>query len=226
MDLYLTEKDTGARLSFAHLPHELKTRNSGDFISYNFIKMGEAKIPGGLKLSTYSWTGTFFGHNLPFAKPHLYLPPKEMVTRIEQWRRNHTELILMLTETPVNADVYLESFDYTPTGGVGNIDYSIEFVEARSVTVNTAQEAATTSSALSSNTASNTRPVTAVTDTTIASEQTRTYTVKSGDCLWNIAKQYLGKGSRYQEIYELNKSVIGANPNLIYPGQVYTLPAG
>lgn len=50
------------------------------------------------------------------------------------------------------------------------------------------------------------------------------YTVKSGDCLWNIAKKYLGDGSRYNEIYELNKDKI-TNPNLIYPGQVLTLPS-
>lgn len=50
-----------------------------------------------------------------------------------------------------------------------------------------------------------------------------TYTVKKGDCLWNIAKKYLGNGARYSEIYDLNKSKI-QNPNLIYPGQVLTLP--
>jgi LysM repeat protein len=50
------------------------------------------------------------------------------------------------------------------------------------------------------------------------------YTVKSGDCLWNIAKKYLGDGSRYNEIYELNQDKI-SNPNLIYPGQVLTLPS-
>ena len=224
MDLYLTEKDTGVRLAFPHLPHEVKARNSAGFISYNFIDVGETKIPGGLKLSTYSWDGTFYGRKVPFAKAHLYQPPKDMVAQLERWRRSHTELILMLTETPVNADVYLYSFDYTPRGGVGDIDYSIEFVEARSVTVNTEQEAAAKSSALSSNTAENNRPA-AVTDTSIASEQTRTYTVKTGDSLWAIAQRYLGRGSRYTEIYAMNRSVIGANPNLIYPGQVYTLPA-
>lgn len=51
-----------------------------------------------------------------------------------------------------------------------------------------------------------------------------TYTVKSGDCLWNIAKKYLGDGSRYTEIYNLNKDKI-KNPNLIYTGQVLTLPS-
>ncbi len=53
--------------------------------------------------------------------------------------------------------------------------------------------------------------------------KTSTYTVKKGDCLWNIAKKYLGNGARYSEIYDLNKSKI-QNPNLIYPGQVLTLP--
>lgn len=51
-----------------------------------------------------------------------------------------------------------------------------------------------------------------------------TYTVKSGDCLWNIAKKYLGDGSRYMEIYNLNRDKI-KNPNLIYVGQVLSLPS-
>ena len=51
----------------------------------------------------------------------------------------------------------------------------------------------------------------------------KTYTVVAGDCLWNIAKKYLGNGARYNEIYNLNKDKI-TNPNLIYPGQVLILP--
>lgn len=53
--------------------------------------------------------------------------------------------------------------------------------------------------------------------------QPTTYTVVSGDCLWNIAKKYLGNGARYTEIYELNKDKI-KNPNLIYVGQVLVMP--
>ena len=51
----------------------------------------------------------------------------------------------------------------------------------------------------------------------------KTYTVKKGDCLWNIAKKYYGNGSYYTKIYTANKDKI-KNPNLIYPGQVLTLP--
>ena len=49
------------------------------------------------------------------------------------------------------------------------------------------------------------------------------YTVKSGDCLWNIAKAKLGDGSRWREIYDLNTDKI-ENPNLIYPDQVLVMP--
>lgn len=48
--------------------------------------------------------------------------------------------------------------------------------------------------------------------------------MKAGDCLWNIAKQLYGKGSDYTKIYNANKGTIGSNPNLIYPGQVFTIP--
>jgi LysM repeat protein len=50
-----------------------------------------------------------------------------------------------------------------------------------------------------------------------------TYTVVKGDCLWNIAKSFYGKGSEYTKIYNANKDII-KNPSLIYPGQVLTIP--
>ena len=53
--------------------------------------------------------------------------------------------------------------------------------------------------------------------------KTKSYTVKKGDCLWNIAKKYYGNVAQYTKIYNANKGKI-KNPNLIYPGQVLTIP--
>lgn len=50
-----------------------------------------------------------------------------------------------------------------------------------------------------------------------------TYTVKKGDCLWKIAKQFYGSGSDYTKIFNSNTDQI-KNPNLIYPGQVLQIP--
>lgn len=50
------------------------------------------------------------------------------------------------------------------------------------------------------------------------------YVVKAGDSLYRIARLELGSGARWQELYELNQAVIGANPRLIRPGQTLVLP--
>ena len=47
-----------------------------------------------------------------------------------------------------------------------------------------------------------------------------TYTVKKGDCLWNIAKKQMGDGTKYKEIAQKNGI---SDPNRIYPGQVLKL---
>ena len=47
------------------------------------------------------------------------------------------------------------------------------------------------------------------------------YTVKKGDCLWNICKKHYGSGSKYKEVAKANNI---KNPDLIYPGQKIRLP--
>ncbi len=47
--------------------------------------------------------------------------------------------------------------------------------------------------------------------------------VKSGHSLWRLAHKKYGSGFNYSVIYEANKEQID-NPDLIYPGQIFTLP--
>lgn len=49
----------------------------------------------------------------------------------------------------------------------------------------------------------------------------RTHTVAPGDSLWAIAERVYGDGNQYQRIADANGI---ANPDLIQPGQVLTLP--
>lgn len=64
---------------------------------------------------------------------------------------------------------------------------------------------------------------TTTTETNPAVTENKTHTVQSGDTLWGIAKIYYGNGAQYTKIVAANPGI--KNPNLIYPGQVFTIPA-
>jgi nucleoid-associated protein YgaU len=55
-------------------------------------------------------------------------------------------------------------------------------------------------------------------------DRDKTYTVVAGDTLSKIAKREYGDASKWHAIYEANKDTI-KNPDLIYPGQTFKIPA-
>ena len=48
-------------------------------------------------------------------------------------------------------------------------------------------------------------------------------TVQPGHTLWHISRERYGAGERYVIIYRANRSQI-RDPDLIYPGQIFSLP--
>ena len=51
-----------------------------------------------------------------------------------------------------------------------------------------------------------------------------TYVVVAGDSLWKIAREQLGSGARWGEIYEANRDTV-SDPSLIFIGQTLIIPA-
>ncbi|MBW7982984.1 peptidoglycan-binding protein LysM [Enterobacillus tribolii] len=58
---------------------------------------------------------------------------------------------------------------------------------------------------------------------TEAGDESRYYTVKSGDTLSAISKAMYGTANEYQRIFEANKPML-KHPDKIYPGQVLIIP--
>lgn len=56
-----------------------------------------------------------------------------------------------------------------------------------------------------------------------ASTSARTYTVKSGDTLSKIAKEFYGDANAYMDIFNANKDQL-SDPDKIKPGQVLKIP--
>ena len=61
-------------------------------------------------------------------------------------------------------------------------------------------------------------------DETKTSEK-RTYTVKAGDTLSDIAQAEMGDANRWPELYAANKEAVGPNPDMIHPGLKLEIPA-
>jgi nucleoid-associated protein YgaU len=55
-----------------------------------------------------------------------------------------------------------------------------------------------------------------------AGEDRRLHVVR-GDTLWNISRAHYGEGGRFTVIFAANREQI-RDPNLIYPGQIFSLP--
>ena len=58
----------------------------------------------------------------------------------------------------------------------------------------------------------------------IAAQQSSRVIVQPGNSLWRIARRLYGEGLQYTVIYEANRDQI-RDPNLIYPGQVFSAPS-
>ena len=57
-----------------------------------------------------------------------------------------------------------------------------------------------------------------------AAKEVKKHVVVKGDTLSSIAKKYYQDANKYMKIYEANKAVIGANPDLIKPGMELVIP--
>ena len=59
---------------------------------------------------------------------------------------------------------------------------------------------------------------------TVVVPKIATTTVARGDSLWRLSQSTYGAGTRFAVIYKANKEQI-RNPNMIYPGQIFVMPA-
>lgn len=223
MDIYLRDLETGDTLRFPMLPEQIACSMGNGFASYSLLGIGELKVPSGQNLDVISWEGMFPSESrkdMPYVRQ--WIAPLEAYRWLENCKvalPRTKKLNLLVTETALNLDVYLESFRVTHSGGMGDIFYSISFVEGKDllVTASSSTQLGLIEEAME--------------DTRYSYEDNGTYTVVKGDSLWGIAQKFYGAGSRYEEIYTANQSTIDAGNALygnskytIYPSQVFRIP--
>lgn len=221
MEIYLTQIDSGTTISFAMLPEQIRMEAETRFASYDIMDRGEICLPIGEKLKSFSWQGILpgEGRKKDAYLTHRWQSPKQIQETLSLWRATGAKLRLLITQTPINEDVYLADYQITYVGAYGDYQYQIRFITAKEPGIKAKRPAANGADTAYRSTARSNQP------------QQPTYTVKPGDSLWGVAQRVWGQGSRYEEIYRLNQAAIdgsnkkrGGSKYQIYPGQILKLP--
>ena len=213
-------KQDGKQILLPVTPSEIETktgnRNKAVYI-LNFGEMNLAKKPG---LQEIRFTALLPGRMYSFVQTEDgFLEPEYYLNYFKEYKTAAKPVQLILFRRLAdgtqlfcgNMDVLLEDYTVTEKGGeqgdfwvemcwkewkaAKSIRYSVKGQNGSNVLVEQGQKRQ-------------------------AKIPAATYTVKKGDCLWNIAKKQLGNGAKYKEIAQKNGI---SDPNRIYPGQVLKL---
>ncbi len=219
----------GSRFTFPALPEQIKGRSAARYQNFDIISKGAVKVPKGTDVGEISWEGEFFGpskKNERIVRTGSWRNPAECVNIINGYIKSETVLNLIVTETWINMDVTVSSFEPVAYGAYGNIRYSISFEEKKALVIYDTNELKIAGFVKKTKPRSEPAPAPAGS----------AYTVASGDTLWNIAQKMLGDGSKWPSIYSANSGTIEStaaahgmsssdNGHWIWPGQVLAIPA-
>lgn len=211
--MWITGNAEQEKLQIPVLPEKFTVSVGSKNSSVDVTGLGEITIKQSRPAYQFSFSSFFPPRTFPGIKNVALTDPLLCVERIESWVDSDKPVHVIITGAGINAYCTIEKFSHYEQGGdVGTIYYDLSLKEYREVTLRQVKVAGSTATVEQTETR---------VDNTVAP---KTYTVKKGDCLWNIAKALYGSGADYTKIYDANSGVIGGNPNLIYPGQVLTIP--
>lgn len=184
-------------------------------ISVNVNSIGEVNLLGKRDLKTGTISSHFPKRDRNYANNSGRQAPYTYINKLLSWKSSGKPVQLIITGTKINFQVTIETLKYGEQDGTGDVYYDLTLKEYRAVEIKKTKLKKTKKKKTTKKKSKPKRPA--------AKKKTKTYTVKSGDCLWNIAKRFYGNGAQYTKIYNANRGKI-KNPNLIYPGQKLTIP--
>lgn len=198
-------------------PEEIKRSRNLNVETYQVLGTGQVSIPSYCELEEYSFEAEFPSHEYDYIEPGARADADYYEKMFRKAQKN---------KKPIR---FIASNDLTDDISVMVLVKSVESVEKAGE-----EGDKYISLTLLEHKGADKKYVAVQTpDATVKQEQTplaenpavtanKTHTVQSGDTLWGLAKKYYGNGSQYPKIVAANPSI--KNPNLIYPGQIFTIP--
>ena len=203
MDYYLSFNNNEERLRLPVLPSSFEVTIPHQSTTVNITELGEINLIGKTGLASMVIQSFFPNQDYPFCLYSGYPKPYECIKLLLKWKESGRPIRVIVTETPINYAMAIESLSYSEVDGTGDVYFTLELKEYKFI--KTPFVGASSKNTLT----------TPPTIREVKSPPT-SYVVRKGDTLWLIAKKLTGEGNNYKVIANKNNII---NPNKIFVGQ-------
>lgn len=222
-------------VTFPITPGELSIKVGSNNKVVTLINEGDVNILKSPSLTEVKFEARFPMRKYPYARnPRGFEEYHDIFKKLKEEKKSFRFIVVRKTPDAkrtwdTNILVALESYELSESADEGDDvlisfelkqykEYGVKKIKIESPIINPTTTSTANKSRPSSNTSSK-----------------QQYTVKSGDCLYNIAKKFYGNGAEWTRIYNVNEAIIestakkyGKNSSQhghwIYPGCVLTIP--
>ncbi len=202
----------GAQITLPVTPKSYTWRQGKNIESVNISELGDVHLAG--KPTRYSGKVScmFPAREYPWLAPGASTDPYAYVSQFGRWSQMKTVVRMIIGQTDINAQVLIEEIQYSEKDGSGDVYADIavrEWIDLEAVTVTELDPATGMGGTQNSGQS--------------GSQSGQSYTIVAGDTLSVLCRRFYGNGgSRYYNALASYNGI--ANPHLIYPGTVLTIP--
>lgn len=205
MDFYLSFNNLEQQLRLPVTPSEFELRQAHNNTVVNITNLGELNLIGKKGLASMTVSSFFPSKDYHFCKYQGFPKPYECVKLIQGWKDSGKPIRVIVTNTPINYAMAIDSFVFGEKDGTGDVYFTLELKEYVFVKASKTEKVTPSGTELKI-------PQTKRESKSIPS----TYTVKSGDTLYAISKRLTGNMSNAKAIAQKNGI---KDMNKIYVGQ-------
>lgn len=221
-------------LTFPITPGELTIKSGSNNDVVSLISEGDVNILKSPSLTEVEFEARFPMRQYPYARP--FAPFETYWDKFKELKEKKKPFRFIVSRTDLkgsrtwdtNLLMALEDIEIKESADEGD-DVLVSFTLKQYKEYGVKTIKLPTSNSTTTSTSNENR------DTDNKTESSQTYVVKSGDCLWNIAKKFYGNGAKWKIIYDANKTVIentakkygrksSSNGHWIYPGTKLVIP--
>lgn len=195
MEIWIKQDKDAIQLPI--LPASFAVNIENGHQTVNVHTKGEVSILGKKGLKSIDLTSFFPAQDYPFAAYPKDREPYDYVKKIEGCLEKVVRLTI--TDTNINMECLIQSFNRGEPDGTGDVEYTISLQEYRKPTYTKPKTELPQKPKPNKPVQKPSRP---------AKEPQKTYVVKQGDNLWDLAKKFYGSGSKQSKLYNANKDVI------------------